>query len=301
MPKYEEFESDRNQIIEVDPEESPIGGAVAAGPSGTVAGIPLPRIQMPQLPAMPSIPKPNFNAFKSANSGLSTKNVLLLMGLGLVVSLVAIVSLGVSISKLKALNLDPYPSLCTSAECSSEASEVLAIMNKSVDPCDDFYAYACGRWSLTNPQPNSYVEVTQFTKLQKRNEALLKAILNQQTLDDDSAGSAERKVKSFYKTCTNDYATTANGGDPLIKAINGEELGGWATFYSFKRGKWNFNKALQTLHAKYGVNPFFKISVSPDVEKARSGSSADEYGIEACVILQHATFFSDVDGNERAE
>ncbi|KAH6941391.1 hypothetical protein HPB50_017892 [Hyalomma asiaticum] len=40
---------------------------------------------------------------------------------------------------------------CTSAPCLDHAKRLLASLNASVDPCRDFYAFACGRWQSTYP------------------------------------------------------------------------------------------------------------------------------------------------------
>lgn len=39
-------------------------------------------------------------------------------------------------------------------------------MNRSVDPCNDFYEYACGNWPKENPLPVGYNQWDMLTKLQ---------------------------------------------------------------------------------------------------------------------------------------
>jgi predicted metalloendopeptidase len=44
--------------------------------------------------------------------------------------------------------------LCTSKGCIRAAAFILSAVNFSVDPCEDFFEYACGQWNHEHPVPD---------------------------------------------------------------------------------------------------------------------------------------------------
>lgn len=46
-----------------------------------------------------------------------------------------------------------------------------------MDPCEDFFSYACGGWIRSNPIPDGHSRWGTFNKLWEHNQAALKSLL----------------------------------------------------------------------------------------------------------------------------
>lgn len=49
------------------------------------------------------------------------------------------------------------------------ASTMLTAMDKTADPCEDFYQYACGGWMKNNPIPSGYSRWGTFELMWQKN------------------------------------------------------------------------------------------------------------------------------------
>jgi endothelin-converting enzyme/putative endopeptidase len=86
-------------------------------------------------------------------------------------------------------------------------------MDPSVNPCDDFYQYACGGWMKANPIPPDKARWTRsFDVINERNLALLRDILERDAAGQpDSADPYAKKAGDFYATCMDEQkAETAS-------------------------------------------------------------------------------------------
>ena len=134
------------------------------------------------------------------------------------------------------------------------AESVRATMDSTVDPCQDFYMYACGGWLKSTQLPPDRPRWGRgFSEIDERNLAVLRGILEEAGKQTDRDASRAR-IGDFYGSCMDETAVEKLGVAPMKPLL--------AQIADVKDAG-SLMAMVGKLHVS-GVGAVFQLAVAPD-------------------------------------
>uniref|UniRef100_A0A672P4Y8 Membrane metallo-endopeptidase-like 1 n=1 Tax=Sinocyclocheilus grahami TaxID=75366 RepID=A0A672P4Y8_SINGR len=128
--------------------------------------------------------------------------------------------------------------------CVTAAARLLQNMDPSVEPCQNFYQYACGGWIERHVIPETSSLHSVFNILRDELEIVLKGVLEMENKDDREAF---KKAKTLYSSCMNE-----------------SEHGQKTQNFDLTEQVWRLEDTLAVLNARYNKKAVFEMFVWPD-------------------------------------
>jgi putative endopeptidase len=144
------------------------------------------------------------------------------------------------------------------AQNSSQPAINLDAIDKTADPCVDFYQYACGNWLKTAEIPPDQSSWASFVEIRERNAATMREILEKAAAPTAGRDAINQKIGDYYGSCTDESAANAKGVEPLKPELSR---------IANAKDKAALIESIARVHL-IGPNPLFNFYSSPDLHSA---------------------------------
>ena len=134
----------------------------------------------------------------------------------------------------------------------------ISSIDKSIDPCVDFYQFACNNWIKNNPMPADYTDWISFSEVEEHNNAVLRRILDKAKVNDPKRSAVLQKVGDFYTSCMDEEAANKKRSTPLKPEFDR---------ITAVKDKTQMIEVMAH-ESLIGPNPLFSFYSSPDIHNA---------------------------------
>jgi len=187
---------------------------------------------------------------------------------GLFVSLLVSVSLVIALVVTSSRGPGPVPgasrdNTCVTPGCIGTAHMLLQNMNASVDPCDDFYQFACGGFEERVVIPDDRSSRSQFAVIGDDLLVQLRHILEEDPKDEESR--VFTMARNVYKACMDLDKIEEVGLDPLKTML--KQMGGWPVLEgnTWDETKFNWIDTVYTFRSQgYSTDYLIDFSIVTD-------------------------------------
>jgi putative endopeptidase len=131
-------------------------------------------------------------------------------------------------------------------------------IDKTLDPCVDFYQYACGNWLKNNEIPADQSAWVSFVELDERNLVTLEDILEKASTGGANRSPVEQKIGDFYGSCMDEKTANEKGLAPLQPELDR---------IAAAKDKAVLIDAIARVHM-IGLNPLFNFYSGSDLHNA---------------------------------
>ncbi|CAH8490668.1 unnamed protein product [Schistosoma turkestanicum] len=162
---------------------------------------------------------------------------------------------------------------------SQTTSQITSTSSHRIDPCDNFYQYACKEWEANNPIPDNEGQITTFMKAGKTiDDYFYNMIANNSYVSTDQRLIA---AQNFYKACIkNPFDSDDQVKNQLLQLIS-MSFGQWDLLPAFSGSRANTNQVMRNvvnlnlteiylpLISTTGYSPLFSMDVDADTNLIR--------------------------------
>ena len=120
------------------------------------------------------------------------------------------------------LGQNPAPPTAANAAVTADQAKVPKLdhfdpdlVDRTLNPCDDFYKYACNKWIAANPIPADQVYWSTGGGLEMWNDNVLRETLQAASKNDSTRSAVQQKIGDYWAACMDESGIEAAGMKPL--------------------------------------------------------------------------------------
>ncbi|CAB3381762.1 Hypothetical predicted protein [Cloeon dipterum] len=163
--------------------------------------------------------------------------------------------------------------VCRSEECMASAALVMQNMDLNADPCEDFYQYACGRFSESNPIVGDSLDINLFNLKRKKLDQEIKDFLEKPATSKDPL--PVQQAKQLYDECLDLDAMDKEGMNPIFDLLKKVGLPLVPALFRFEDsagesalGNWQWAGAAGSFTRWAGIDAIVGVYVTPDLHNS---------------------------------
>jgi len=88
-------------------------------------------------------------------------------------------------------------------------------VDRTLDPCVDFYQFTCKKWMASIPIPPDQVSWWLGSKLMIWNQSVVRGILEDASRDDAACNPGQQKIGDYYASCMNEAEINSKGSSAI--------------------------------------------------------------------------------------
>lgn len=186
--------------------------------------------------------------------------------------------------------------ICLTKECAEVSARVITAIDYSVNPCDNFYDFACGQWMKTHVIPDDRSNLYTYGVVRENVKIIVKYLLEG---DLEQEVEAVQKTRQFYQSCMNETHIEHLNSTVITDEL--EKIGGWPVLGLKPGGHWNksaFDLVSELLALKVlGMPPIIHMFVG--IDEKDSGKRIIQIGEPGLGLSTRDYFFNKQHENVR--
>lgn len=169
-------------------------------------------------------------------------------------------------SSAKKQSTEKHPT-CVTSGCIKTASNIRKYLDESVDPCDNFYEFACGNFRRNTMIPEGKGSIDLFSIVEDLVGEQLRTIISGSSELNESRPF--QLAKNFHSSCLNETIIEKRGLKPFHDIL--KEFGGWPVLKgdSWLSDDFDWVEIVKIFRRKgFSTRAIFSLSVETDTKNS---------------------------------